>query len=236
VQFRQPTGAIASNQLKLADLYWKYAMARLVTYSAAYAYDQGRDLPVDGAIAKLVGSDFLFEIASDAIQLMGGNGVMTHYMVERILRDAKQCQIAAGTNEIMKLVIYRMGGAQLAAGLRAPVLVWDDELGVPMPPGSPPERQPVGDDVDVLRVLAENYRVNPGLHMTLDDLKVFLDVEDEALLGHLESLEEKGLASQWRDRKGRVGLVKATLEGIKRAFPIEHFRQIPDWVNEEDAF
>jgi alkylation response protein AidB-like acyl-CoA dehydrogenase len=236
VQFRQPTGDIASNQQKLADLYWKYYVMRLLTYYTAHCFDQGRDVPIDGAIAKLVGSDYTFEIASDAIQLMGGNGVMKHYPVHRALTDAKLCQISAGTNEIMRLVIYRMGGSWLADGLKAPVLVWDDELQAPVPTGKPPERRHVSDAMSVLEVLAENYRVNPGLHMTLDDIKVFLDVDDGELLAYLESLEERGLASQWRDRKGRVGLVKATLEGVKKAFPIDHFRQIPDWVGAEDVF
>ncbi|MCP5114754.1 MAG: acyl-CoA/acyl-ACP dehydrogenase, partial [bacterium] len=159
VQFGKPTGAIATNQFKQADLYWKYYLARLVTYYTAHCADLARDVPIDGALAKMLGSDSMFEIASEAIQCMGGNGVMKTYPVERTLGDAKLCQIAAGTNEIMRLVIYRMGGAFLEAGLQAPVRLWDEELKVPLQVGTPPEKQPVRDAADVLRVLAENYRV-----------------------------------------------------------------------------
>lgn len=236
VQFGKPTGAIATNQFKLSDLYWKYYLSRLMTYYTAYCADLGRDVPIDGALSKMLGSDLMFEIASEAIQCMGGNGVMKTYPVERFLRDAKLCQIAAGTNEIMRLLIYRMGGAFLEHGTRAPIRVWDDELNVPLPVGVPPEKKPVNDATDVLKVLAENYRVNPGLHMTVEDIKVFLDVSDEELSKHVETLEEQGLAASLQDRKGRLHLVKATFKGIEEAYPMEHFKEIPDWVHSEDVF
>jgi hypothetical protein len=112
----------------------------------------------------------------------------------------------------------------------------DEELNVPMPVGKPPAPKAVKDEMDVLKVLAENYRVNPGLHMTIGDIKQFLDVSNEELLNYLGILEEKGFASQWTNRKGQVELAKATLVGIKEANPPEYYRYIPSWVLPEDVF
>ena len=38
---------------------------------------------------------------------MGGSGYTADYPVERMMRDAKVCEIGEGTNEIQRLVIGR---------------------------------------------------------------------------------------------------------------------------------
>jgi alkylation response protein AidB-like acyl-CoA dehydrogenase len=112
VQFGQPTGAIATNQFKLADMIWKLYLSRLVVYYSAYCADMGKDVPVEAAICKMYSSDSWMETATEAVQAMGGNGIMKIYPVERLFRDAKHSQIAAGTSEVLKLLIYRMGTRQ----------------------------------------------------------------------------------------------------------------------------
>ncbi len=236
VQFGQTTGSIGVNQFKLSDMYSAYQMSRLIVYYSAYAADLGRDIPIEAGLSKLFASDSLLKVAIDAIQCMGGNGVMKIYPAERYLRDAKLNQIAAGTNEVLRLLIYRMGNRLFADDLKPPVRVMDEELATPLPLGAAPQRKPVQNEMDVLKVLAENYRVNPGLHMTLADMKELLDVSDEVLLQHLASLEAKGLASQFKGRRGQVEMAKPTLRGIKEAFPPEYYRHIPDWVTAEDIF
>jgi alkylation response protein AidB-like acyl-CoA dehydrogenase len=236
VQFGQTTGSIGVNQFKLSDMYSAYLMSRLIVYYGAYAADLGRDIPVEGGLSKLFASDALLNVAINGIQCMGGNGVMRIYPSERYLRDAKLNQIAAGTNEVLRLLIYRMGNRLFEEDLKPPVRVMDEELGVPVPLGKPPAPKKAGSETDVLKVLAENYRVNPGLHMKLDDIKELLDVSDEALLQYLDSLESKGFASQFKGRRGQVEMAKPTLRGIKEAFPREYYRHIPRWVNPEDVF
>ena len=44
-------------------------------------------------------------VTTEAVQMLGGNGYMREYHVERMMRDAKITQIYEGTNEIQKLVI-----------------------------------------------------------------------------------------------------------------------------------
>lgn len=85
-------------------------------------------------------------------------------------------------------------------------------------------------------VLAEDYRVNPGLHMTMEDMKEGLDISDEDLNKHLLSLEGKGLVNLYRDRRGTVVLARATYKGLSRANPPQYYKYIPSWVNEKDIF
>ncbi|MBU2551719.1 MAG: acyl-CoA dehydrogenase, partial [Proteobacteria bacterium] len=236
IQFGQTTGSIPVNQHKLANMYSQYQMARLLIYYTAYCADLGREVPIEAALSKLYCSEAGLDLALEAIQCMGGNGVMNIYPVERIMRDMKLNQIAAGTSEVLRLLIYRMGSRLFAEGLRPPVRVIDEELDLPLPAGRAPAPLPVSSEMDVLKVLAENYRVNPGLHMTVDEVGQFLDVGREDLLKYLDTLEQQGLAGQWRNRKGQVELVKPTLVGIKKANPPEYYRHIPDWVPESDIF
>jgi len=236
IQFRAPTGSIVTNQFKLADMIASLSLARLSVYYAAYRADLGNDVPVEAASAKLFTTKANLDGAIEAVQLMGGNGVTKYYPVERLFREAKLIQIAAGTDEVLRLVTYRMGTRALAEDLKVPFRAIDERLGVPMPVGTaPPAKKPEGED-DVLKVLAEDYRVNPGLHMTMEDIKERLDVSDADLNKYLVSLEEKGLAGLYRDRKGEIALAKATFAGIQKANPKEYYRYIPSWVDKNDIF
>ncbi|MBW1817434.1 MAG: acyl-CoA/acyl-ACP dehydrogenase [Deltaproteobacteria bacterium] len=236
VQFGQTTGSISVNQFKLADMYSKFQLARLLIYYTAYCADLGRDVPIEAALSKLFSSEAGLEVALEAVQCMGGNGVMKIYPVERIMREMKLNQIAAGTSEILRLLIYRMGTAFFANILKMPHRIIDEEVKRPLPIGNTSKSRLVSNETDILKLLAENYRVNPGLHMTLGDIKQVVDINDEDLLSYLDVLENKGLAQQWQNRKSQVELVKATLTGIKEANPPEYYRYIPDWVPEKDIF
>ena len=236
VQFRAPTGDIATNQFKVADMIWKLKMARLMTYYSAYCCDLGQDVPVEAAISKMFVVDEGMHTAVEAIQVMGGNGATRFYPVERIMRDMKVGQIAAGTSEVLKLLIYRMGMRALKDDLKVPPRAIDDELKVPMPIGKPLPRKHASNENDVLAVLAENYRINPGLHMTMDDIKELLDVNDESLNKYLASLEEKEVASLYRDKRGAVSLARVTLKGLSQANPPDYYQYMPEWVGLEDMF
>jgi len=236
VQFGQPTGSFLTNQFKLADMYSKFQLARLLIYYAAYCADLGRDVPIEAGLSKLYGSEVALEIASEAIQCMGGNGTMQIYPVERYMRDAKLAQIAAGTSEVLRLLIYRMGSRYFADDLKAPVRMMDEELDMPLPAGKLPKPKVVKNEMDVLKVLAENYRTNPGLHMTIVDMKQFLEVSNEVLLQYLADLEKKGLVSQFKNGKGEVELVKATFTGLREANPPNYYTHIPSWVLPQDIF
>jgi hypothetical protein len=144
-------------------------------------------------------------------------------------------QIAAGTSEILKILLYRMGTKALAPDIKAPIRVMDEELKIPISAGKPVPKKKVDNEGDVLALLAENYLVNPGLNMTPTDMKERLDISDEDLNKHLLSLEKQGLAALHRDKRG-IALARATYPGLAKAHPPEYYRYIPDWADPRDIF
>lgn len=88
-----------------------------------------------------------------------------------------------------------------------------------------------------MKVLAENYRSIPGVYMTIDDMKEEFGSRDTATLSNaLLKLEEKNLVALFRDKKGTVELGKATYAGLKKAYPLDHYRWYPSWFRSEDIF
>jgi len=85
-------------------------------------------------------------------------------------------------------------------------------------------------------VLVEDYRINPGLHMTMQDLCERLNVSDEDLHTYLQKLDKMGLANLHKNRRGEVTLVRATFQGISKANPQDYYKYFPSWVDQNDMF
>jgi butyryl-CoA dehydrogenase len=58
-------------------------------------------------MAKLFCSELCMRATTQAVQLLGGVGYTQDYPVERMMRDAKVCEIGEGTSEIQRIVIGR---------------------------------------------------------------------------------------------------------------------------------
>jgi alkylation response protein AidB-like acyl-CoA dehydrogenase len=104
-QFGKRIADFQVTQHKLADMATKIELARLMTYKAAWNFDQGRIDPKLTSMAKMYAARTAVEVADEAIQLLGGYGYMTEYEVERFYRDAKITEIYEGTKEIQKNTI-----------------------------------------------------------------------------------------------------------------------------------
>lgn len=94
-------------QFKLADMATEIEASRLLCLKAAWEKDQHLDYTLSGSIAKLYASRTAMMVASEAIQVHGGNGYVKEYHVERSLRDAKITEIYEGTSEVQRIVISR---------------------------------------------------------------------------------------------------------------------------------
>ena len=92
---------------KLADMATSISAARLLCMKAASEKDNGEDISISGAMAKLFASQTAMDVTTEAVQIHGGNGYVAEYHVERMMRDAKITQIYEGTSEIQKIVISR---------------------------------------------------------------------------------------------------------------------------------
>lgn len=106
-QFNRPVWDFQDISFGLAGLAAEIEAARLLTYHAAWLKDHGRPFGKEAAMAKLVASELAASSARTAVQSLGGVGYTTEYPVERMMRDAKACEIGEGTNEIQKIVIGR---------------------------------------------------------------------------------------------------------------------------------
>ncbi len=105
VQFGRPIAAFQNTQFKLAEMQTMVDAARLMTYRAAVAKDQGQNYSTYAAMAKLLASDVANQVTRGCVQLLGGYGYAREYAVERMMRDAKITEIYEGTSEVMKMVI-----------------------------------------------------------------------------------------------------------------------------------
>jgi butyryl-CoA dehydrogenase len=106
-QFRQRINEFQGIQFMLADMATEIEAAKHLVYHAAWLKQQGRAFGKEAAMAKLFASELAMRATTKAVQIHGGYGYTKEYPVERMMRDAKICEIGEGTSEIQRLVIAR---------------------------------------------------------------------------------------------------------------------------------
>lgn len=106
-QFGQSIGKNQGISFKLADMAMELKAAELLTWEAAWKFDQGTVTEADMSMAKLKATEVLAYIADEAIQIHGGMGLMDDLPLERIWRDARVERIWEGTSEIQRHIISR---------------------------------------------------------------------------------------------------------------------------------
>ncbi len=105
--FGVPIGEHQMVQAMIADMAIATEATRLLYRKAAWNLDQGIRDPISSAYAKAYGADAAMQVATDAVQVFGGNGYVRDYPVEKLMRDAKLLQIYEGTSQIQRVVIAR---------------------------------------------------------------------------------------------------------------------------------
>ena len=106
-QFGKAISEFQGIQFMLADMATEIEAAKHLVYHAAWLKEQGRPFSREAAMAKLFASEVAMRVTTKAVQIHGGYGYTTEYPVERMMRDAKICEIGEGTSEIQRLVIAR---------------------------------------------------------------------------------------------------------------------------------
>lgn len=101
VVFGRPIGANQGVQFPLADSWARLEAAHLMTFRAAWLYDQGRPCGAEANAAKYLAAEAGFEAADRAMQTLGGFGYASEYHVERYWREAKLYRIAPVTPELI---------------------------------------------------------------------------------------------------------------------------------------
>ena len=106
-QFGKAIASFQGVHFALADMATEIEAAQHLVYHAAWLKQTGRPFKREAAMAKLYASELCMRATTKAVQLHGGYGYTTEYPVERMMRDAKICEIGEGTSEIQRIVIAR---------------------------------------------------------------------------------------------------------------------------------
>jgi alkylation response protein AidB-like acyl-CoA dehydrogenase len=105
---------------RLGEMYKKVEAARAMARRAShYLRAAPQPHPNVSSMSKAFVTQTAFEVANEAVQLFGGNGLTREYPVEKLFRDAKTALIEDGENYFLTLKLgqvlsdlHREGWAQ----------------------------------------------------------------------------------------------------------------------------
>jgi isovaleryl-CoA dehydrogenase len=106
--FGKPLSSFGQIQKYIADSYAHYKASRTYVYNTARHLNlqkEGNRIDSDGV--KLVATTMAKNVADNAMQVLGGYGYVSEYVVERLWRDAKLLEIGGGTLEAHQKNITR---------------------------------------------------------------------------------------------------------------------------------
>jgi acyl-CoA dehydrogenase len=105
-QFGKPLAEFQLVRQKLAAMATEIAAARLLVYRAAHEKDLGQErITMEAAMAKAFATEMAQRVVDDAVQLIGGRGVLASHPVDRLYRAVRALRIYEGTTEIQQLII-----------------------------------------------------------------------------------------------------------------------------------
>src|SRR5438034_1298617 len=105
-QFGRTLSEFQLIQEKLARMATDLTAARLLTYRAAWEKDRGAErVTLEAAMAKAFATEAAQRIVDDAVQILGGRGVLASHPVDRLYRAVRALRIYEGTTEIQHLIV-----------------------------------------------------------------------------------------------------------------------------------
>jgi len=97
---------------RLLHMFRRVEIARaMARRNAEYNAVNGMTALIGAVSSKITSTQTAFEVASDALQMFGGNGLTLEYPIEKLLRDARASMIEDGCNEVLAI----KGGSELIA-------------------------------------------------------------------------------------------------------------------------
>jgi butyryl-CoA dehydrogenase/short/branched chain acyl-CoA dehydrogenase len=107
-QFGRPIAEFQAVQFTLAEMATEIEAAKLMVYNAARLKDAGQPYVREAAMAKLFASQVAERVASQCVEVFGGNGFVRDYPVEKYYRDAKVGKIYEGTSNMQLATIAKL--------------------------------------------------------------------------------------------------------------------------------
>lgn len=105
-QFGEPLAEFQLVREKLARMATELAASRLLVYHSAWTKDRGAErVTLESAMAKAYATEAAQRIIDEAVQILGGRGVLAEHPVDRLYRSVRALRIYEGTTEIQRLVV-----------------------------------------------------------------------------------------------------------------------------------
>jgi butyryl-CoA dehydrogenase/short/branched chain acyl-CoA dehydrogenase len=106
-QFGKRIGEFQGVQFELAEMATQIEAGRLMVYNAARLRDANEPFVTQAAMAKYFCSTMAEDVASKAVEVLGGVGFTKDYPVEKLYRDAKIGRIYEGTSNMKRVTIAK---------------------------------------------------------------------------------------------------------------------------------
>jgi acyl-CoA dehydrogenase len=107
-QFGKPLAGFQIIQEKLGRMYTDLVASRLLVYQAAWRKDTGADrITLEAAVAKAFSTESAQQIVDQAVQIVGGRGVLADHPVDRLYRSVRALRVYEGTTEIQRMITAR---------------------------------------------------------------------------------------------------------------------------------
>ena len=104
--FGQLLADFQMTQAKLADMATRIEAGALLAYRAGWKKDvKGERVTLEAAMAKMFATEAAQQVVDDAVQILGGRGVLADHPVDRLYRSVRALRIYEGTTEIQHLII-----------------------------------------------------------------------------------------------------------------------------------
>jgi butyryl-CoA dehydrogenase/short/branched chain acyl-CoA dehydrogenase len=106
-QFGKPIAEFQAVQFALAQMATDIEAARLMVYNAARLKEAGQPFVREAAMCKLFASQAAERVASQCVEIFGGNGFVRDYPAEKYFRDSKVGTIYEGTSNMQLATIAK---------------------------------------------------------------------------------------------------------------------------------
>ena len=234
IQFGRPTLDQKPNQDKIAHIMERLLLLRDSVYVTAKKWDLEENIIIDASVLKAVSAAMALESAMEATQVMGGDGINDFYPIKNLFEVAKTEHIAGGTVEACEMTLYKQIFKQMPEDIQWIRREIDPVCGAPVPVYTPVEKKEALSADTLLDVLAENYRVNQGLDMTIADIQDYIDADADAVVAAIEGLVADGLAVAHVNKKtGKPDMARASYAGLSKAHPNEYYQYWKEHIDKD---
>jgi butyryl-CoA dehydrogenase/short/branched chain acyl-CoA dehydrogenase len=107
-QFGKAIAEFQAVQFTLAQMATEIEAVKLMVYNAARLKDAGESYVLEAAMTKLFASQVAERVASQCVEVFGGNGFVRDYPAEKYFRDAKVGKIYEGTSNMQLMTIAKL--------------------------------------------------------------------------------------------------------------------------------